>query len=451
MHSMLFPLLVLTVPRLASAALAVPFVKPAPCPTCSSPNYVGPNNGTLGRGEFVPGKAFGRFIQIWLENTDFHVAASNPTFKDLAKNGVLLTNYLALTHPSEPNYVASISGDFYGLSDDNYYNIPENITTIVDLLVQKGVSWATYQENLPTIAWAPDFTQTNYVSGNGTYKYYVRKHNPLVIHDAIANTSQAAFIRNFNDFAADVTADVLPQWMFITPNLVNDGHDTTIDYISSWLKYWLYPLLQDERFNSGEDEDGTLILLTFDENETYNTRNAVASLLLGSAVPKHLRGTTDTTLYSHYSTLSTVEGNWELGNLGRGDVNATLGNVFGFVADKIGFKNTHTPIASEPQTNLTGVFPGALSSSWIPFTAPNKNSTLFGGTKVRPGNNWNINSNTVGAPITLPYAGIPAAGLGGIIYSPPLPGQSPGCLTTYTGAGKARIRDPRGSDPCVAE
>jgi len=407
---------------------------------------VGQNNGTLEPREFIPGKSFGRFIQIWLENTDYRVASSSPTFKKLAKQGIHLTNYLSLTHPSEPNYVASISGDFHGLSDDNYYNIPSNITTIVDLLVQKGVSWATYQESMPTIAWAPDFTQHNYNTGNGSYMYYVRKHNPLAIHDAIANTSQAAYIRNFNDFAADIKADVLPQWMFITPNLVNDAHDTDITYTSAWLEYWLVPLLEDKRFNSGKGEDGTLILLTFDENETYGSRNVVYSVLLGTAVPKNLHGTVDDTLYSHYSSLSTVEGNWELGNLGRGDVNATLGNVFSFVADKIGFKNTKTPIGKEPQTNLTGVFPGALNAKhWIPFTAPPKNSTLFGGTKVRPGNNWNVNAKTVGAPINIPYANVPAAGLGGIVYSPPLPGQVSACLSTYTGGEKGHSKNRRGS------
>jgi hypothetical protein len=34
---------------------------------------------------------------LFLPIADFHVAASNPTFQDLAKDGVLLTNYLALT------------------------------------------------------------------------------------------------------------------------------------------------------------------------------------------------------------------------------------------------------------------------------------------------------------------------------------------------------------------
>jgi hypothetical protein len=32
------------------------------------------------------------------------------------------------------------------------YHIPTNITTVVDLLEDKQVSWATYQENLPTDA-----------------------------------------------------------------------------------------------------------------------------------------------------------------------------------------------------------------------------------------------------------------------------------------------------------
>jgi hypothetical protein len=39
----------------------------------------------------------------------------------------------------------------------------------------------------------------------------------------------------------------------------------------------------------------------------------------GGAVPAKLHGTTDDTLYTHYSTLSTVQANWGLKSLGRGD------------------------------------------------------------------------------------------------------------------------------------
>jgi Phosphoesterase family len=87
-------------------------------------------------------------------------------FNELATQGVRLDQYCALTHPSEPNYVASVGGDFFGMGDDNLYNIPPkcvttashdmfciqfliSISTVVDLLEAKNISWASYQENIP--------------------------------------------------------------------------------------------------------------------------------------------------------------------------------------------------------------------------------------------------------------------------------------------------------------
>ncbi|KAJ7106626.1 hypothetical protein C8R44DRAFT_885902 [Mycena epipterygia] len=43
---------------------------------------------------------------------------------------------------------------------------------------------------------------------------------------------------------------------------------------------------------------------------------------LGGTIPLALCGTMDDTLYTHYSTLSTVQANWGLGSLGRQDTNA---------------------------------------------------------------------------------------------------------------------------------
>lgn len=163
------------------------------------------------------------------------------------------------------------------------------------------------------------FTSNNYLNSSAPpYTYYVRKHNPLIIYDSVATVpARAALHRNFNDFAADVNASAIPQWVFVTPNLVNDGHDTDINFISQWLQYWLVPLLLDTRFN----DNRTLILLTFDETETYTVNNQVWSLLIGGAVPANMRGTTDSTYYTHYSSMSTVQSNWGLGSLGRGDTN----------------------------------------------------------------------------------------------------------------------------------
>ncbi len=87
----------------------------------------------------------------------------------------------------------------------------------------------------------------------------------------------------------------------------------------SWARGFLEPLLQDASFNTNR----TLVVLTFDETEKYNTPNRVFTVLLGGAVPAAKRGTKDGTRYSHYSLLSTVEHNWGLGHLTAQDANAT--------------------------------------------------------------------------------------------------------------------------------
>ncbi|KIJ30527.1 hypothetical protein M422DRAFT_187036, partial [Sphaerobolus stellatus SS14] len=357
------------------------FVPPSTSPFLPSDNYVGKSNTTLPHTNLVKGKAFDRFIQIWFENTNFETANSTAIFRTLAQQGVLLTHYYAATHPSQPNYVAAAGGDFFGLADDDFHAIPSNVSTIVDLLEERKISWASYQESLPT----DGFTGYNYASkdyitpgSNDTYTYYWRKHSPTIIYDSVATVERRRMLhRNLNDFVADLAANSLPQWMMITPNIVNDGHDTDVDFAGEWLKYWLVPMLKDARFNNPR----TLVVLTFDENSTFSVNNRVFTLLLGGAVPSKLRGTVDSMYYTHYSTLSTVQSNWELGCLGRQDTNRTVSNVFSFVASQTGYENE--VVREIPLTNLTGVTPGPLNPD-LPTTwpAPNLKAKCAGGGKV---------------------------------------------------------------------
>ncbi|KIJ68843.1 hypothetical protein HYDPIDRAFT_107104 [Hydnomerulius pinastri MD-312] len=384
------------VSRTAFAAIASTFTAPAPAPTSQSPFYVGSSNSTITNTPDVPGKVFDRFIQIWLENTDFAQAATQAVFQNLSSQGITLTSYYGVTHPSEPNYLAAGGGDFWGLPDDSLVHVPSNVSTIVDLLEEKSISWSSYQENMPTDGYAG----YNYTNPDG-YTYYARKHNPLVIYDSVGlNTTRAARIRNFNDFAVDVGNNSLSQWIFVTPNLRNDAHDTTIAYAGDWLNFWLLPLLQDKNFNS----DKTLILITFDENETYTINNQVYTLLVGGVIPEKLWNTTDDTFYTHYSTLSTVENNWDLGNLGRQDTNKTLANVFSFVASTTSYKNNNLTTDSLPLTNLTGTIAGPLNPDYyVPYLAPNINSTGTGSgpTFVGQGVNMSLNAGDAPAPVNL--------------------------------------------------
>ncbi|KAJ7887221.1 hypothetical protein B0H14DRAFT_2562838 [Mycena olivaceomarginata] len=79
----------------------------------------------------------------------------------------------------------------------------------------------------------------------------------------------------------------------------------------------------------------------------------------GDTVPLKLRATTDDTLYTHYSSLSTVQANWGLN---------ALSNILSFIAAKTGYKNVQTVPGDVPRFNLTGVASGVLTSTaFTPF------------------------------------------------------------------------------------
>ncbi|CAI7637328.1 unnamed protein product [Penicillium crustosum] len=294
----------------------------------------------------VKGLAFDRFVNIWLENTDYETAASDENLAKLAKEGILLTNYFAVTHPSEPNYCASAGGDTFGMDSDDFLQIPANVSTIADLFDTKHIAWGEYQEDMPYAG----YQGMRYpLSGPNQY---VRKHNPLVLYDSVTDDAvRPRQIKNFTTFYEDLKHHSLPQHMFITPNMTNDAHDTDITVAGDWVDRFLPPLLKNEHFNKD-----SLVLLTFDEGGNYSHPNRVFSFLVGGAIPKHLKGTTDDTFYTHYSIIASLSANWGLPSLGRWDCGANLLNI---VAEKTGYVNWEVD-TSNAYINQT--YPGPLST-----------------------------------------------------------------------------------------
>jgi acid phosphatase len=113
--------------------------------------------------------------------------------------------------------------------------------------------------------------------------------SPLVLYNSVAtNQDRLEKLKNTTLFFEDLAADKLPQWMFITPNMTSDAHDTSVTVAGVWLKNFLTPLLTDKRFM-----DNTLVLITFDENETYSIQNRIFSILIGDSIPDDLVGTSN--------------------------------------------------------------------------------------------------------------------------------------------------------------
>lgn len=219
---------------------------------------------------------------------------------------------------------------------------------MVDLLNTKGISWAEYQEDIPSVGFEGDsFTNKHHDLA------YVRKHNPLVLFDSITNNATAlGLIKSFSSFQDDLKAETLPQWAFFTPNMTNDGHDTSLGYGANWVRGFITKLMDNEYF-----WNKTMILLTYDETETYTEPNRVFSILIGGAIPRQLVGSSDHTLYTHYSTISTVSANWGLPSLGRWDCGA---NIFGPLADQTNHTNW---IVDTTNLYLNESLPGPLEAS----------------------------------------------------------------------------------------
>jgi acid phosphatase len=211
-------------------------------------------------------------------------------------------------------------------------------------------------------------------------------HSPFVSYDSVSrNGSRLLNLQSLDDFHSDVKKNTLPQYAHISPNMLNDGHDTSLHYATNWTQTFLKDLLSNKEFM-----EKTLILLTYDESETYSLPNRIVSVLFGGAVPDNLKGTKDNTLYTHYSILSTLENNWELPNLGRYDVGA---NVFKLVADKTGYKNHASDDVGAVNNSLS--YSGFLNwepKKALPIPPPNLNLVGAGGKGVANvvRNNWKL-------------------------------------------------------------
>ncbi|KIM81495.1 hypothetical protein PILCRDRAFT_821283 [Piloderma croceum F 1598] len=246
---------------------------------------------------------FSNMLLIILENTDYSSAIADPNLKSFASSGVLFSNWDAIGHPSQPNYIAITSGSTNGVTSDSTITI--NVKNVADLLETKGLTWKSYQENWPGNC----FTGTESTDG-----LYFRKHNPFISYtDIQQNSTRCAKIVDASQLSTDISNGQLPTFAWYTPNINNDGHNTNVTFAGNWLKGFLASTSVTSHFD--------VVLVTFDETEAQTGPNHVYTAIAGKAVTN--KGATVSTALTHYSVLATLEANFGLGNLGKNDVTAT--------------------------------------------------------------------------------------------------------------------------------
>jgi phosphatidylinositol-3-phosphatase len=355
-----------------AVALLVVLVVSALLGGASVPEPAGQRGGSQSR----PGAASPPIKHVFiivLENKNFEASFGSTSVapylsQDLPAQGAFLPNYYAIAHPSNPNYLAMISGQAPNIetqsncqtfsnfvpgtpTDGGQYIgqgcvYPPGVGTIANQLEGAGYSWRAYMEdmNAPTGAEQPcrhpsigaqDDTQTAEPTD-----MYATRHNPFVYFHSIIDTPSC--VENDVDFShllGDLQSKrTTPNYSFIVPNLCNDGHDEPCSdgqlgglvQADGWLRDHVPEIL-----NSRAYQDHGLLIVTFDESDgdasaccneqpgpnAHNPGGSVegpgggriGAVLLSPCIQP---GIIDETPYNHYSMLRSIEDLFGLDHLG---------------------------------------------------------------------------------------------------------------------------------------
>lgn len=244
-----------------------------------------------------------RFVVIVLENRELGEAIGGQSasyLNALAARGSLAVDYHAIAHPSLPNYIALIAGDPLGIESD-CTDCQAHGTTVVDQLEGAHVSWGAYMEDMPY----PCFSGAS--SGG-----YAKKHDPFMYFSQIAsNAKRCGRVMPLARLAIDLRRSRLPRFVWITPNLCDDGHDCPVSSVNRFLAR-LTPYLLRSLGPHG------VLALVWDEGSSESgccggaDGGRVALLLSGPSVRSGYRLTTSA---DHYSLLALIEDSFRVSRL----------------------------------------------------------------------------------------------------------------------------------------
>ncbi len=169
-----------------------------------------------------------RIFVIMLENHSQSTVIGDPNapyITSLANRYGEATNYYGVTHPSQPNYVAAITGqlDITRMNDvaTNHYSWPN----LVDQLESHHKSWGAYMDTLPYAGYTGAIYPDAAALPPSGAALYTNKHNPFVLmDDVLSSPSRLAQIKPYTSLAADLNSSHAPDFVWISPNQCNDMH-----------------------------------------------------------------------------------------------------------------------------------------------------------------------------------------------------------------------------------
>jgi acid phosphatase len=230
-------------------------------------------------------------VVVVMENRayrDLLGARNAPYINALARSGATFSRSFALTHPSEPNYLALFSGSTHHVFGDP---CPLRLggPNLASELMDAGLSFGGYSEGLPRKG------SRVCVAGR-----YARKHVPWVNFHAVPRGVSKPFTRFPDDYSA------LPDVSFVIPDLCHDMHDCSIATGDQWLRRHM------RAYAAWAQAHSSLLVLTWDEDDGSSNNHILTAIAGAGVMPGRYPEKID-----HYSVLRTIEDMYGLGHAGH--------------------------------------------------------------------------------------------------------------------------------------
>ena len=259
-------------------------------------------------------------------STDVIGNKAAPNLNALAAQYGIATNYDAVAHPSEPNYVALLGGSTFTVNSDNAYYVQQvKAPSLISELDQAHVGWKAYLQSLPH----PGYEGICYpASCNGAPDkdpLYVSKHDGIQNFTTSLNPADWSRQVPIGQLGADLRSGRVPAFSWVIPDECHDQHGDPPYCIDSGTPGGSDP--QDQRLVAVGDQylgqlvgqitgasfwakGNNAIDIVYDEGDTSaGGGGQVANVVITSHGPRHLQ---DPGAYSHYSLLATILGNFGL-------------------------------------------------------------------------------------------------------------------------------------------
>jgi acid phosphatase len=250
--------------------------------------------------------AFDHVYLIVMENREYGSIVGNsdaPFIDSLIASYGLATNYDAIGHPSQPNYVALFAGSTLGVTTDGRYDL--SAPNLADQIDAAGKSWHVYEQNYPGNC-SPASSASGGVDLLGLAGFYFRKHNPAIsFTDISGQPSRCAAITSLSSFDPSTASFEL-----IVPNTYNDMHSASIATGDAFLKDFVPLITGSPAFAK------SLLVITWDEGTSGTGGGGqVATIVISPVLSSS--GMQSSVGHDHYSLLRTIEDGLGLPCLGN--------------------------------------------------------------------------------------------------------------------------------------